>query len=214
VEIQAKEAAMIETFARGRQVGPGELAQIRSANKPRSGTFVDLGSAAAIRDSLEAGLCPFCGESKYLNLAVHMNRSHGHSAVEIREMAGMLKGTPLCAPELSEHQRQRLAGKRLPDHAYTQPQKRRRYSAAGRAVQRKKSASQPDSSRRAALAVAAANRNAALEPTYRRIEELWRQGLNLKQIGAEVGMHYPAVKRALERAGLAVGDGRMLRWRR
>ena len=204
---------MSETFARGRQVGPGELAQIRAAVKPVAGTSIDAASPVAMRAMIRAGVCPFCGESKYVNLGAHTARTHGHSAAEVREMAGMLKSEPLCSPELSEAHRTRLRGRALPAVAYERPQKRRSYSAAGRAQQRQKALAQPNLGK-AGAAESGRRQMAANAAKYARAVEMWHAGSNLRQIGAVVGLHPRYVKQALERAGIAVGDGRAARWRR
>lgn len=65
-------------------------------------------SAAAIREFISAGSCPWCGSGPYDNLAMHTNRGHGITARELRELAGLTSRGRLCSPALSAKARENL----------------------------------------------------------------------------------------------------------
>lgn len=54
-----------------------------------------------MREAIANGECPLCGK-KYRNIAGHTNRTHGISAQELKDMAGIPKTRPACDPELSD----------------------------------------------------------------------------------------------------------------
>lgn len=217
---------MAETFARGRQVGPGELGQIRAVGKTDAGSQVREvpPSRQALRAALTEGKCPFCGESKFHNLAGHTNRTHGYSAAELRELAGMLKGAPLCSPEFSEKRRVAMDGRRLPDSAYVAEKRARTFSEAGLVVQREKLAKAKDDGlqhvgwapevQARASAASAAKRLTENADKHARAAALWAEGFQLKAIADAVGMTYGHVKRGLLRSGIEVGDLRSERHKR
>jgi len=56
---------------------------------------------AAVRASIEAQVCPFCGGGPYRVVALHTNHIHGIDAAELRRLAGVSGRTVICSPESS-----------------------------------------------------------------------------------------------------------------
>jgi hypothetical protein len=95
-----------------------------------------------LRTCIEAQRCPWCGRDGLRSLSNHTVRAHGVYADELRELAGLPPGTPLCSPELSECHRElaleqdatqwlhreevRLAGAATREANYDDEQRRRR----------------------------------------------------------------------------------------
>lgn len=65
-----------------------------------------------LKDFIQRQQCPFCDSEKtFIVLAAHVVQAHGISAYELREMAGLNRGTSICDPDYSleraEQQRRR-----------------------------------------------------------------------------------------------------------
>jgi len=55
-----------------------------------------------LRDFIRQQRCPFCNSKKtFIMLAGHVWQAHGISAYELREMAGLNRGTSICDPDFS-----------------------------------------------------------------------------------------------------------------
>lgn len=52
-----------------------------------------------VRRSVMVGVCPFCERGPFQVVARHVHDAHGISAAELREMAGLIKRTPMTSPE-------------------------------------------------------------------------------------------------------------------
>ena len=61
---------------------------------------------ALLRECIEAQRCPWCDRGGLRSLANHTVLVHGVYADELRELAGLAPGTPLCSDGLSERHRQ------------------------------------------------------------------------------------------------------------
>lgn len=167
-----------------------------------------------MRDCIEAQICPWCGGGPFKVLATHTGRSHGVDGKELRELAGLTKYSSICAPDHAAARAEALSGKKLPDHAYGEGQrKRRKLSEAGRAAQRAKAAKVSQADRERAARISGDKQLAANAEKYAEMERLFAQGVPPAQIAEIVGMRPPTVIRALKRAGVYV-DGRKRRWER
>lgn len=56
-----------------------------------------------LKKAIQDGYCPWCDIDGWKVLSLHTSWSHGISAAEIREMAGLYKNTPTCLKEVSEY---------------------------------------------------------------------------------------------------------------
>ena len=65
-------------------------------------------SREAMQRSISADLCPFCGAGPYKNLGLHTHLTHGVSAAELRDLAGLKR---VCSEDLSDDSRRRLKGR-------------------------------------------------------------------------------------------------------
>lgn len=66
-------------------------------------TIVD---PAEMRACIEVQRCPWCGRMGLRSLANHTVRAHQIYADELRDLAGLPPGAPLCSPGLSQRHRQ------------------------------------------------------------------------------------------------------------
>lgn len=163
-------------------------------------------SQEATRRALASFMCPFCGAGPWKNLGSHINPAHGLSADEVKEMAGWTMNTTLMVPELTNHFKRLRMGQRLPESAYKRlPGKRRKFSTAGREVQRAKL-----EDARERMDVGKIGREARVK---RLSVEVWpdldaevlrryKQGELVADIAAVVGVSKPTVKRSLQRGGV------------
>lgn len=62
-------------------------------------------SQDAIRESIESGICPWCGRGPYKMLAGHVNGQHGIDRFELRELAGLTRHVSICDPAYSDERR-------------------------------------------------------------------------------------------------------------
>lgn len=171
-------------------------------------------STEALRKYIKAETCPWCGAGPFKNLACHTNRSHGVSADEFRELAGLKKTAPLCSEEYSQKCAERRPGQPLPPAAYERcGRTRRTYSEAGRAVQRAKAAKQPQANRDRAARISGDKQLAANAAKHAEILRLYADGVPMLEIASAVGVSPPTVSRTLKREGVYV-DGRTRRWRK
>jgi hypothetical protein len=69
----------------------------------RVGGFVDQDR---LREGIQAQRCPWCDRGGLRSLANHTVLAHGVYADELRELAGLAPGTPLCSQGLSERHRE------------------------------------------------------------------------------------------------------------
>lgn len=166
-------------------------------------------SPEAMRNAINDGKCPFCGNT-YKNIALHTRNTHGFTADEVKEMAGIPKSQPMCSEEYSQICRERsLAiseeeraqhGERMRARKKNGP---RSYSEAGMAVQKAKlgSARTPEALKRMGQTL---SQRRLAEVAERDVEILHRisQGEYQKDIAADLGISLPTVKRALVRAGI------------
>lgn len=160
-------------------------------------------SQEALRRYIADGLCPFCGSGEYKNLGCHTNRSHGVSADELREMAGMLKGDRICSPELSETFRAIGRERGMPAGARSAPRKPRVMSAAGREVNRAKLAAIRSPETQAKASRAAGDKTLAeFAGKHAEILRLFHEGLLVAEIASRVGVATKTVKDAVKRAGV------------
>lgn len=172
-------------------------------------------SADAIRGYIAAQMCPWCGAGPYQMLATHTNRAHGIDRHELRELAGLLKGAKVCAPEITRSRSDQRKGVPLPASAYDgrASAKPRRYSSAGLEIQRAKFAGLD----RTACAHIGARASAAKTLTanaqnHALIVQLYDEGVPMGEIADRVGVARPTVRRVVQRAGRNE-DGRSRRWR-
>lgn len=171
-------------------------------------------SVEAIRRSLEAFICPWCGEGPYKLLASHTNRAHGVDRKELRELAGLLKNSSITPDDVRERRRQLGRERGMPTAAREAHRKRREYSAAGLAAQRAKLqlawAATADSPAQAAAAATRASVEATRARTadqHRQAAAMWVAGRGMCEIARVVGLSEAAVRRGLRRAGI-YEDGR------
>lgn len=101
-------------------------------------------SPEEMRRAIGNGQCPFCGK-EFKNIAAHTNRAHGVDRHQLKEMAGIPKSKPACAPEFSAEQSDRMIRELNDDperlaalRASFGPSKTRQYSEAGKEVNREK----------------------------------------------------------------------------
>jgi hypothetical protein len=59
-----------------------------------------------LRELIAAQTCPWCGRESLRSLANHTVLVHGIRAAELRRLAGLATGAPLCSAPLSERHRQ------------------------------------------------------------------------------------------------------------
>lgn len=173
-------------------------------------------STEGFRAWIAAGQCPYCGRDDFKNLAGHTHRSHGVSAAQLREIAGMIKGAPLCSPDLSARFRALRLGQRLPDLAYERLAARtapRQFSEAGKAAQRGKALRVAPDRRQAAARASGDKQLTANAARHEAVLSLYAKGLGTTRIAAELGENPKFILQALKRAGVWV-DGRSLRWQR
>ncbi len=62
--------------------------------------------AALLRELIAAQICAWCGRENLRSLANHTVLVHGIRAVELRQLAGLPAGAPLCSPRLSDRHRE------------------------------------------------------------------------------------------------------------
>ncbi len=68
-----------------------------------------------LRQFIYAGQCPWCNDNRdYIVLARHTYSAHGISAYELREMAGLNRGSSICDPDHSAKMAE-IARKRPPE---------------------------------------------------------------------------------------------------
>ena len=58
-----------------------------------------------LRACIKDQRCPWCGRKGLRSLSSHTVRVHGIYADQLRELAGLRRGEPLCSPQLSETHR-------------------------------------------------------------------------------------------------------------
>lgn len=56
---------------------------------------------SVLREYIKALVCWWCGKGPWKSLAIHTRKSHGVSAANIREMAGLFKYTSICDPSFA-----------------------------------------------------------------------------------------------------------------
>lgn len=65
-----------------------------------------------LNEYIEACQCPWCNDGrKWRSLAAHCSHFHSISAAELREMAGLNRGTSICDPELHVMRREQMKAK-------------------------------------------------------------------------------------------------------
>lgn len=196
------------------RVSTRALTDLAKFNAQASGTDgrVAPPSKEAMRKFIEAGTCPWCGAGPYKVLATHTGRAHGVDGHELRELAGLTKFASICSPEYAAAKAAALAGKKLPDHAYGEGQRKRRtLSEAGRESQRAKAAKVSQADRERAARISGDKQMSANAEKYAEAVRLFGEGMPPTEIGKRVGLQPPTVVRALKRAGVYV-DGRKRRW--
>lgn len=87
--------------------GSDRTSRLQAAAKARRGPagFGEVASPPskeAVRRSVEAGMCPFCGRGPFKVVSVHTNKKHGVDKFELRKLAGMTRNEPTCLPAFSE----------------------------------------------------------------------------------------------------------------
>jgi hypothetical protein len=169
-------------------------------------------SQEAVRLHIEAQTCPWCSAGPFKILATHTHRAHGVDRHELRELAGLLKGARICAPEISAACADRRAGVRLPDIAYERiAGTKRQFSEAGKAVQRAKleptrATAQPKAARAIGDKTLAANAQ-----KYAAILERYNAGDSTVEIADSLKFRPSFVRACLKREGVWI-DGRKRRW--
>lgn len=182
-------------------------------------------SQQEMRRSIENGECPFCSK-KFKNIAAHTNRTHGVDRFELKEMAGIPKSLPACSPEFTEVRSAAAKASVTPEHIYklrSAPRpKTRKYSSAGRAVQRAKlgradeayrfkggeyplPAKTPEQIAEYARRAGVTNSQRRLAAVAERDVEIVRRsqaGEFLRDIAADLGIATKTAKEALRRAGI------------
>lgn len=177
-----------------------------------AGTAGGVALAAQFRAFIEAGQCPFCGES-FRNIAAHTNRTHGVDRHELKEIAGIPKSRPACSPEFSETLGELRRRDMSPEHlaklregadARAARREKRSFSEAGKVAQRAKLAKVD---RIEAGATAARRYYESTADRDRSIVARLDAGESSESIQRDLGISGPTVRRALGR----LGDGRDLR---
>lgn len=203
-----------KTYTGPNGVSSDRLRELRAMRHVGSGIDgrVAPPSQKALRAFIATQTCPWCGDGPYRNLAGHTHRSHGVSAAEFKELAGLGKYAPLCSPEYSTICADRLAGQRLPDSAYGEGQRKpRTLSAAGLASQKANAARLSDEHRRRASSASSDKQLAQNAAKHAEILRRYEAGEAVSAIAEAVNMSLPTVRRTVKRAGVYV-DGRTRRW--
>lgn len=158
----------------------------------------------AMRRFIQSQTCPWCGEGPYKNLARHTNGAHGVAADELREMAGLIKKTPTCSPELSAGLAEQRAGKRLPESAYEWVRRPRRpprkFSTAGLAAQK--------AALTTAVEVTVANRARKSAELVRQFGELGGTYTAVRALAKQEGVSTRSMAHRLRTTGADVPDAR------
>lgn len=145
-------------------------------------------SAIAMRRFIEAQQCPWCATGPWKVLAGHTNKSHGVSGSELREMAGLIKASPICSAEISANARKRAIDRGASGALHAAPRAQRRpltYSSAGAAAQRAKLAAvraQNPNQQKSATAASRAKTIERMTDLYEQILKLWDSGLTLREV--------------------------------
>lgn len=130
------------TRAHGGDVPSAQLKLLqRTDDHPKATSVQDrlvAPNPAEMRRAISNGECPFCGR-KYHNIAAHTNRAHGVDRFELKELMGIPKTQPACAPEYSETCRDRSSKVFAEDPDGVRSRLRAKgnphiYSAAGREI--------------------------------------------------------------------------------
>lgn len=200
-----------QTFTGFNGASDAGLRKARLAGRPESSLAYSVvpPSPDAMRAAINDGKCPFCG-NPYKNIGLHTRNTHGVSADELKDLAGIPKSRPVCAEEYTKACRDRALAEDAETKAERVQKMRsnltggpRKFSKAGRAVQKQKldavrtpefvkRVGEMNSQRRLA---AAAERDAEI---VRRVQ----QGEWQKDIARDMGIVPETVKRALIRAGI------------
>lgn len=180
---------------RGRHADP--LAATKKLARPREGQHGQIVAPdpSALRAAIDAGTCPWCGRGPYKVLATHTNISHGISAAELRELAGLAKRASICDPDHSQSCRTILTER--PDWSEMSS----RGNAAGLAKGVHAAANE---GRRRQVRQDMAQTDALVARRY-------SAGALLRDIAAETGLGIDGVRGALSRLGLSDADNRTRR---
>lgn len=186
-------------------------------------------SQKAMREAIEAALCPWCAAGPYKNLAGHTYRAHGVSADEFREMAGLTKHQPVCSQELSESLAEERKKRPFPEAAREAMRRKREagedtrtFSKAGKKAQRQNilkaiEASQEERRRNPQAAPpdllqklhegAERHREERFGPQNEEILRLARseEPMTIQAIADKVGVRWHTVQGVLRRNGLGGG---------
>lgn len=76
-------------------------------------------SAAAARECIENGRCPWCGAGPFQIIATHTKLCHGIDGATLRRFAGLPKWAVICGRELSARKSARLEGRAFAEAAQT-----------------------------------------------------------------------------------------------
>ncbi|AKU43127.1 hypothetical protein SEA_QUICKMATH_48 [Mycobacterium phage QuickMath] len=177
-------------------------------------------SQQVMRDCIEVGVCPFCGDD-FKNLAAHTNRTHGIDRFELKEMAGIPKTRPACSKDFSADRSAAAKANVNPDHIrkliVSPKPKKRTYSEAGKAVQAAKlrpyrgvasgflRSMSPEEHAELRARAAATNSRRRLAKVADRDAEIVRrvhEGDLLADIAADLGIRTKTAKAALIRGGV------------
>lgn len=199
-------------------------ARLRALRKNAHGTAsmderVSFDSPEAMQAYIAAGCCPFCGKS-FRNLAGHTNRTHGVSASELKDMAGLPHSYAVCSPEYSAKRSEIMKETQTPEIMNRMHAARkggpRHISPGGRRVQsdklrtywegREDAANMPWGE--ASRAAARTARHQAAQPRYDEIVARLKAGQLAKDIQTELGVSQSVVTAARNKAGL--GDMRSM----
>lgn len=169
--------------------------------------------AATLRQMLDAGICPECGEGAFASLGGHFVKAHGIGVAAVKDQALIPKHSSLMSPEATERMRRaaklRYRGQlQKPEAMENAKATPRKLSTYGRMVQAEKAKQMRarhggtqahmrtmSKTRVEKLARANTERDA-------RILELYKQGdLLLEEIGAESSCHQVTVSKVLDDAG-------------
>lgn len=196
-----------KTFTGPNRVREQRLRDLRKLAKTSAGTAEREAaySPEVVREFIEAQICPWCGNGPYQVLASHTGNQHGVDRFELREMAGLSKTAPICAPEISQERSKARAGKGPSDEARQKARRApRRLSAAGKAVMRAKlDAVRSPEQQQAATAASVAKRAERDAEKYQEILRLFADDLSLDAIAQRVGVSRSMVKNTLRRHGIA-----------
>jgi len=132
-----------------------------------------------ITDAIEGGMCPWCPAGPFKILAVHVNKIHDIDRMKFRELLGVRPKTSICDPEVSE---------KMSVHAKVQAPLKWKDDGALRT-----------------------ELDSRLDVIGQRTEAMfkrYKEGLTMKEIAVEFGVHYHTVRNFFRSSGL-VKDARL-----